>query len=238
MKITEKQIKMAFAAACNAYEDNLSPTVVARKLHEDCGLNENSARDFLTVYKCMRLGNKYSRGLSIPATEYYLEKILGKYGFKELELALSSVEQFIEYIESKSNSNYKKMRTVLEMYKALVSTPRTLQEVNESLESKVLLSISSISSRRTRLSKASPNPNRIPVITFVYLRNPDVVAEVLTRAQGICEVCNQKAPFLRKKDNTPYLEVHHKIQLAHGGEDTIQNAIALCPNCHRKKHFG
>jgi len=44
--------------------------------------------------------------------------------------------------------------------------------------------------------------------------------------------------FIRKKDNTPYLEVHHKIQLAEGGEDSIENAIAVCPNCHRELHFG
>jgi len=46
------------------------------------------------------------------------------------------------------------------------------------------------------------------------------------------------APFLRKKDQSPYLEVHHMIQLADGGEDTTENAVALCPNCHRQLHFG
>ncbi|MGB4922720.1 MAG: HNH endonuclease signature motif containing protein, partial [Candidatus Nitrotoga sp.] len=36
----------------------------------------------------------------------------------------------------------------------------------------------------------------------------------------------------------PYLEVHHKMQLAKGGEDTVENALGLCPNCHRYSHFG
>ncbi len=39
-------------------------------------------------------------------------------------------------------------------------------------------------------------------------------------------------------DKTPYLEVHHRIPLAKKGEDTVANAIALCPNCHRKSHYG
>jgi 5-methylcytosine-specific restriction protein A len=26
--------------------------------------------------------------------------------------------------------------------------------------------------------------------------------------------------------------------LSTGGEDTLENAIALCPNCHRRAHFG
>ena len=32
------------------------------------------------------------------------------------------------------------------------------------------------------------------------------------------------------------MEVHHIKQLAKGGEDTLRNAVALCPNCHRKMH--
>jgi 5-methylcytosine-specific restriction protein A len=63
------------------------------------------------------------------------------------------------------------------------------------------------------------------VVTKSYLRNPDVIVEVLNRAGGFT-------------DKTPYLEVHHKVQLAAGGEDVVENAIALCPNCHRREHFG
>jgi len=28
------------------------------------------------------------------------------------------------------------------------------------------------------------------------------------------------------------------VPLSEGGEDTLENAIALCPNCHRKMHYG
>jgi len=37
---------------------------------------------------------------------------------------------------------------------------------------------------------------------------------------------------------TPYLEVHHRVPLAENGEDTVENAVAICPNCHRKAHDG
>nr|WP_275041241.1 HNH endonuclease signature motif containing protein [Halomonas meridiana] len=46
------------------------------------------------------------------------------------------------------------------------------------------------------------------------------------------------APFNRKSDGSPYLEVHHRKPLAEGGDDTVANAIALCPNCHRAAHYG
>jgi 5-methylcytosine-specific restriction protein A len=65
-----------------------------------------------------------------------------------------------------------------------------------------------------------------------------VIVEVLLRANGICEQCKNTAPFIRKTNNSPYLEVHHIVMLSNGGEDTVGNAIALCPNCHREQHFG
>ncbi|MEY1594106.1 HNH endonuclease [Burkholderia sp. Bmkn7] len=92
--------------------------------------------------------------------------------------------------------------------------------------------------RQTRLKVAPKLPERITVSTYAYLRNPDVVAEVLDIAQGQCQECGKPAPFPRKSDGSPYLEVHHRVRLAEGGEDTVENAIALCPNCHRKMHYG
>lgn len=68
-----------------------------------------------------------------------------------------------------------------------------------------------------------------------YQRSSLVVEKVLRRANGFCELCKEKAPFY-KKNGDPYLEVHHIQQLAKGGSDTVKNAVALCPNCHRKMH--
>lgn len=92
--------------------------------------------------------------------------------------------------------------------------------------------------RKSRIRKAPKKPKKIAVITYIYERSPDIVAEALIRANGHCERCKSPAPFKRKKDKTPYLEVHHKIRLSDGGEDTMKNVIALCPNCHRRAHYG
>lgn len=86
--------------------------------------------------------------------------------------------------------------------------------------------------------KAQKKPEKIHITSTGYQRNPDVIAEVLIRADGICEQCHSPAPFLRASDGTPYLEVHHIIPLSEGGDDTVENALALCPNCHREAHFG
>ena len=38
------------------------------------------------------------------------------------------------------------------------------------------------------------------------------------------------------KNNLPYLEEHHVKQLADGGTDSMDNVVAICPNCHRRMH--
>ena len=92
--------------------------------------------------------------------------------------------------------------------------------------------------RKKRLASSDPKAQKVFRNVAYYKRNPDVVAEVLINAEGVCQSCLSEAPFKRAKDNTPYLEVHHKIRLADNGPDTVDNSIALCPNCHRAKHYG
>jgi len=115
----------------------------------------------------------------------------------------------------------------------------TFDSVLDVFREKVIRSSkSSQHERQKRLKSAIAKPTWKTVSTIVYNRNPDVVAEVLYRAKDNCEKCHQAAPFTRKSDGTPYLEVHHKIPLAKGGDDTVENAIAICPNCHREAHYG
>jgi len=69
-----------------------------------------------------------------------------------------------------------------------------------------------------------------------FARDPLVRAWVLLNAKGHCELCEREAPF-RKDDGEGYLEVHHLLPLGMGGPDTVENAVALCPNCHRELHY-
>jgi len=78
-------------------------------------------------------------------------------------------------------------------------------------------------------------PIMVSTITTSYVRDPAVKAWVLQAANGRCEGCDSQAPFVGN-DGLPYLEVHHVMPLASHGSDTTTNAVALCPNCHRRCH--
>ncbi|HDR9160674.1 TPA: HNH endonuclease [Burkholderia vietnamiensis] len=82
----------------------------------------------------------------------------------------------------------------------------------------------------------SKTPERTASTTTSFVRNPQVKAWVLDRAGATCEACDQPAPF-SGADGFPFLEVHHLRKLADGGSDTVTNAVAVCPNCHRRLHF-
>jgi 5-methylcytosine-specific restriction protein A len=73
------------------------------------------------------------------------------------------------------------------------------------------------------------------VVTEVWDRDPIVSEYAKRKAEGICQLCNQPAPF-RNLDGEPFLETHHIEWLSKDGKDLIENTVALCPNCHRKMH--
>jgi 5-methylcytosine-specific restriction protein A len=73
------------------------------------------------------------------------------------------------------------------------------------------------------------------IVSTQYDRSVWVSEYTKRMAKCICQLCNQKAPF-KNLSGEPYLETHHITWLSRGGEDSIENTVALCPNCHRKMH--
>lgn len=86
------------------------------------------------------------------------------------------------------------------------------------------------------IPKGTQSPETHTITTTSYVRDPAVKAWVLQAANAHCEGCGNPAPF-RGADGLPYLEVHHVMPLSSHGSDRTSNAVALCPNCHRRCHY-
>ncbi|MGE8150945.1 HNH endonuclease [Pseudomonas vancouverensis] len=78
-------------------------------------------------------------------------------------------------------------------------------------------------------------PKKMMVTSTSYARSPRIKAWILDNAKGICEGCNRPGPF-ELADGSRFLEVHHVKHLANRGSDRRSNAVALCPNCHKRCH--
>ncbi len=85
--------------------------------------------------------------------------------------------------------------------------------------------------------RGQDSPRKTVSNAQTFVRDPLVRAWVLQQANGRCECCMKQSPFTLP-DGTFYLEVHHVKHLADGGSDRVENAVAVCPNCHRHLHLG
>jgi len=83
--------------------------------------------------------------------------------------------------------------------------------------------------------ESAPTPQSSTRTT--YSRSEVVKEYALRVADGVCQGCGQDAPF-EGTDGEPFLEVHHLQRRSDGGADHPDNVIALCPNCHRRVHYG
>lgn len=89
---------------------------------------------------------------------------------------------------------------------------------------------------KNKALEANPYPTHEQTSSIQHARNAYVVEYAKRRSKGICQLCDQHAPFVDSK-GSPFLEVHHIHWLSKGGQDSIYNVAALCPNCHRKMHI-
>lgn len=107
-------------------------------------------------------------------------------------------------------------------------------EIEEQFNSQVS---SLLKNGKIQIPAGNITPNSSTAFVKQIQRDPAVKAWVLQNSEGICESCQSRAPF-EVDDGRFYLEVHHIKQLALNGSDRIENAVALCPNCHREIHYG
>lgn len=158
-----------------------------------------------------------------------------------LRLLESGKEISLEELNLQGRANQKVDGDTVAKYEKLTkeNTALNMDDVEAEHQAEVAKSLNDDDTvRQQRLAAAPKMPQIIQVVSNAFRRNPDVIAVVRIRANGICEECHSPAPFHRASDDSPYLEVHHRIMLSAGGEDTVANALALCPNCHRKLHYG
>ena len=236
--IGKKEIQAAYRLSKQVFEGQLAEGDAVQALIQQHGMNRSSAAGYVRKLAQLLGAETYTRTMNTSATEYYLQKILIDFGSDGLVNALTALGSHIEYYESLGRGNLNSLRQVYDRF-----SKRGFLQAHETFEANFQMSVSTASGlskceRAKLLPEVGTKATKLTVKTKVFRRNPHVVVEVLLRADGKCERCRKEAPFQRRKDDSPYLEVHHKKMLSNDGDDTVENATALCPNCHRELHYG
>ena len=237
-QITGEQISATYDVGRDWLRGSISRSDAVRNLSSKYGLNAVSAGDLLQVLKAMFAGERFTRSISAPAADIYLGKMATEFDAQTMGNAIEAIDKHIEYYEGIRPVTLHKLRKTREKWATAIAE-FSGRNPSSNFDAEVAKMLAAPASERL---KNLPLPGTKPKASFatvkVFQRNAAVAAEVLLRAQGKCETCKQPAPFLRAWDGRPFLEVHHVVRLADDGEDTVENAIAVCPNCHRFHHFG
>lgn len=119
-------------------------------------------------------------------------------------------------------------------YKRLMPPLDTSHSLEEMTQHALQMDYDSL--RAAAVGRGELHPEQRMVTSSRYERDPYIAVYAKERANGVCQLCHQDAPF-RNSRGEPYLETHHIIWLSEGGADAVDNVVALCPNCHRKMHI-
>ena len=162
-------------------------------------------------------------------------------GFKDKEYIYDGIVKLAgDYYTDKELDADSDMRDVIKFPIKLITGTKAVPS-NDMLENckksvdKIIKSMSDDKLKKAAASAGNKQPRQSSSTTTTYERDGVVAEHTKRRANGICDLCGNTAPFKNKK-HEPYLECHHVIRLADNGPDKLYNTVALCPNCHRKIH--
>ncbi|MCC4783105.1 HNH endonuclease [Vibrio lentus] len=195
---------------------------------------EDSVHEYLQMLTLSRNGEKFNK-----AQIYRELSSRHKRGSKAYEFRMQNISYVFELMGRTWVPGLKPKRNItsqqVELIESLIASIENKPfEGSASFEAKVKESSQKPNSSKP---KGDAKPKTSTTTTISYARSPEVKAWVLNRANGVCECCNQEAPF-ETEEGRPFLEVHHIIPLVDNGADTVENCAGICPNCHRMLHFG
>jgi 5-methylcytosine-specific restriction protein A len=205
-------------------------------------MSENWSEEELraSVVAYIDMHQSETQGKAITKKDYYT-KLATKFGrtLKSYEYRMQNISYVYSLQGRQWVSGLKPARNVG------ANVLQTLEQLISEIEGLQLGASAKFDAAVEKLKKSPPKtvpvgnkrPSKTPSVVTQFARDPKVVTWILAEAAGICECCSKPAPFTRE-DGSPFLEVHHILRLADGGEDTVNNAVALCPNCHRELHYG
>lgn len=222
-KMTNLMVEKSFEIAKKRFLDKITLQEAVERL-EKIGVNPNSARDYIYLYKHLRNGELFKRRANEYATEYYLESILKENGKTELSKALISLLKHFEFWESYSGSQVKGGRQIYNRYLKLVG--------NEDSE---LVYPGEKNTKEGFLEGKSKT-----ITVNAYERNTKARKKCLDFYGLNCQVCEFNFEESFGEIGKGFIHVHHVKEISQVKKeyevDPINDLIPVCPNCHSMLH--
>ncbi len=193
----------------------------ATEILEKENINKNSAVDYLYNYSNLINGKVFTRTMNIPATKYYLEKILKTKGEEILHKSLQSLSLHIDYYESVSGSSVKKKKEILNEF--LAKDGKSIDNYfGEELDKKLI---------EGAVKSVKMN---------IYERNAYARKKCIEYHGCKCSICSFDFMKVFGKIGEGFIHVHHLLEISEIKKeykvDYKNDLIPICPNCHAMIH--
>jgi 5-methylcytosine-specific restriction endonuclease McrA len=194
------------------------PNMLQKQIFESFGINPLNRRQDIEIKELFT-----NRILTIS---YYATLRVGANRSPEPRMGLTDLISYLsvgdEILFTKDNNN-------IFIY--------NLSGLDDNVSEENLYSQIDVELLRERATNINTTPSQVEQTVRVYPRNNILRTYVKERSNYSCEMPDCDYIGFNKNDSKKYIEIHHVDPLSEGGEDSISNTVALCPNCHRKIHY-
>lgn len=150
----------------------------------------------------------------------------------------SFVTCFYDFIQTYGKTNIGIYNLFLSKYDSLIKKEIDIDDENDVVNS------DGIDLTETAIANYKPEekPELVDSNQKKYKRNPLKAKRSIVLSKFKCNINDNHISF-ESKNSKPYMEAHHLIPMAAQDKfdislDVDANIICLCPNCHRKLHYG
>lgn len=222
-KMTNQMVEKSFEVAKERFLEKITLQEAVENL-ENIGVNPNSARDYIYLYKHLRNGELFKRRANEYATEYFIENIFKENGKAELSKALISLLKHFEYWESYSGSRIKGGRIIYDKYLKLAGNQ----------ESEIVYP------GEKNTAEAFLEGKSKTITVNAYERNIKARKACLEFYGLDCQVCELNFEKTFGEIGKDFIHVHHIKEISSIKKeykiDPIKDLIPVCPNCHSMLH--
>jgi 5-methylcytosine-specific restriction protein A len=230
-KITQEMIEAAYKIGKEISLEHLSLIEGLNLLESSYGMNRISAENYIRCYKCMVLGQAFTRNVNLDAINYYLQGIFDERGKSGLSKALSSLQQYIDYQQDTGKSNMRVTQEICDRFSKLL---------NSDFKNNIFVTTENLYPDEFSDEEELIEGTVKEVKVNIYERNPIARHECIKFYGASCRVCQFNFEDMYGEIGKDFIHVHHIKEISSINQeyrvDPIRDLIPVCPNCHAMLH--
>lgn len=216
-------IEAAYKTSKQFYQKAISMQDAKNELSA-IGMNVGSAFINVSVFKYLMDGERFTRTLTAPTFDLFLNNILNDFGIESLSICLNALSKHIDYMESKRNYRMRLLRDVYEKYINILNKNNEVENDDEALmfpEGKEKYLLHKLKERNKKLIIVAKEKYKAA--------NPEMN----------CQICGFSFVKFYGELGVDFIEAHHLLPISSLTKETpirIEDLAMVCSNCHRMLH--